>query len=210
MASKFQELFSREQLTVQSDSMCVGDQLIMHKWEIPIMKRMAKIAAGRDKDVLEIGFGMGISATFIQQFGCKSHTLLEIHPEIYKLAKRWAKNKTAKIIQIDAGIFPRRYSEKFDSILLDTFPLIDPSMFSIIYSGNMKKNTILVPFGIFDEKHIENAYLETELLFKRCRIEMVPYKEFEAYPIYENKDLYFKVFSKPTDEMINLNKEIKK
>ncbi|MBS3157990.1 class I SAM-dependent methyltransferase [Candidatus Woesearchaeota archaeon] len=206
MASKFQKLFSMEKLTLQNDSMCVGDHLVMHRWETPLMKRMAKIVAGKDKDVLEIGFGMGISADFIQQFGCKSHTLLEIHPEIYKLGEHWAKNKNAKIIQIDAGLFPRLYPERFDSILLDAFPVIDPSFFSLIYSGNMKKNTVLVPFGIFDEKHIENAYPETELFFKKCSIEKVSHEEFKAHSVYGNKDLFFKVFSGPRDEILRIKK----
>src|SRR5690242_7057135 len=41
----------------------IAGQQVMQDWESPLMEAMADIAAASHGDVLEVGFGMGISAT---------------------------------------------------------------------------------------------------------------------------------------------------
>lgn len=65
--------------------------VVMMRWEKEIMEAHAKVIA-TGGDVLEIGFGMGLSATAIQEYGVSSHTIVEIHPEIAKRAREWAKD----------------------------------------------------------------------------------------------------------------------
>jgi protein-L-isoaspartate O-methyltransferase len=65
--------------------------VVMMSWEKEIMEAHAKVIA-TGGDVLEIGFGMGLSATAIQEYGVSSHTIVEIHPEIAKRAREWAKD----------------------------------------------------------------------------------------------------------------------
>ena len=74
------------------------DNVIMMDWEHPLMKKHAEVVCRNGGDILEIGFGMGISADYIQQQKPKSHTIVEIHPEIIKRAKEWAKDKQNVII----------------------------------------------------------------------------------------------------------------
>lgn len=64
---------------------------VMMGWEKEIMEAHAKVIA-TGGDVLEIGFGMGLSATAIQKYGVSSHVIVEIHPEIAKRAREWAKD----------------------------------------------------------------------------------------------------------------------
>lgn len=64
---------------------------VMMGWEKEIMEAHAKVIA-TGGDVLEIGFGMGLSATAIQEYGVSSHVIVEIHPEIAKRAREWAKD----------------------------------------------------------------------------------------------------------------------
>lgn len=68
-------------------------QYVMMKWEHPIMKKHAEVVCKNSGDILEIGFGMGISANYIQQHNIKSHTIVEIYPDIIAIAKEWSKNK---------------------------------------------------------------------------------------------------------------------
>tara|TARA_R100000908_G_scaffold51861_1_gene27137 strand:- start:1367 stop:2002 length:636 start_codon:yes stop_codon:yes gene_type:complete len=50
-------------------------------------------------DVLEIGFGMGYSATQIMKWNPKSYTVLEPDPTVYKKAVEWSKNySNAKVV----------------------------------------------------------------------------------------------------------------
>ncbi|MEZ4272251.1 MAG: class I SAM-dependent methyltransferase [Myxococcota bacterium] len=63
---------------------------VMMRWELPLMRRMAEIACLRRGDVLEIGFGMGLSAQEIQRLKPRSHTIIEAHPQIIARARDWA------------------------------------------------------------------------------------------------------------------------
>ena len=48
----------------------------MHEWEYPIMQRYAEWVCQNGGDIIEFGFGMGISATAIQQYNINSHTIM--------------------------------------------------------------------------------------------------------------------------------------
>ena len=58
-----------------------GGQVMMN-WESPIMEKAAQYICHNKGDVLEIGFGMGICADYIQAQGVNNHTIIEIHPQI--------------------------------------------------------------------------------------------------------------------------------
>jgi|TARA_B110000908_G_C10026560_1_gene345395 spermidine synthase len=66
---------------------------VMMDWEMDIMEAHAKSITKNGGDILEIGFGMGISAGFIQSNSINSHTIVEIHPQIIIKAQEWAKDK---------------------------------------------------------------------------------------------------------------------
>lgn len=54
---------------------------VMMRWEAPLMREHARLLCGdgRDRHVLNIGFGMGIVDAEIERFGCASHTIVEAH-----------------------------------------------------------------------------------------------------------------------------------
>jgi len=57
------------------------------------MKASADYVCEGGGDILEIGFGMGISAGYIQANSISSHTIVENHPQIIEKAKAWAADK---------------------------------------------------------------------------------------------------------------------
>ena len=77
-------------------------------------------------DVLEIGFGMGYSATQIQKYNPKSHTIIEMDPLVIKRLKRWAKDYDN--INIIEGTWQKEIHNlgKFDEIFFDDYPLEHP------------------------------------------------------------------------------------
>lgn len=71
---------------------------VMMDWESELMNHHAKIVTRKGGDILEIGFGMGISSEFIQNYGCKTHTIVESHPQILEKLHLWATDKLNVII----------------------------------------------------------------------------------------------------------------
>ena len=128
----------------------IGDWQVMEKWEKPVMRKMAQIVACPDYDILEVGFGMGISASFIQELGCKSHTIIEAHPRVFEQAITWRKNYAKNKIHLICGFWEEiaKSLPKFDSILFDPFPLVT--------ADDLKKHTkhyeFIAPFFILAKK----------------------------------------------------------
>jgi len=115
---------------------------VMMNWERPIMKRSAEWVTngGKAESVLEIGYGMGIAASFIQAYQPDQHTIMELHPNIVERAEGYAtqRNKyyssskaTAhKRVTILGGKdwytefqkeFGKSGLQQFDAIFIDTY-----------------------------------------------------------------------------------------
>ena len=72
---------SKEEITIESITK-INDKLVMHIAETELMKKFAEVVTKNGGDILEIGFGMGLSASEIQTYNIKSHTIIERHPQI--------------------------------------------------------------------------------------------------------------------------------
>ena len=99
---------------------------VMMEWEKPYMEACIDKLQPKG-DVLEIGFGMGYSATQIQKYKPKSHTIIEMDPLVIKRLKRWAKNY-GNVIIIE-GTWQKEIHKlgKFDEIFFDDYPLKEPN-----------------------------------------------------------------------------------
>ena len=99
----------------------LGDNVVMHAWEDCIMKRKAEFICQDGGHILEFGFGMGISADYIQSHEIESHTICEIHPQILLRLFKWAEDKPNVIIM--AGDWQDNIPSmtKYDGILFDTY-----------------------------------------------------------------------------------------
>ena len=93
---------------------------VMMDWESSIMERSAEFVCHNKGDILEIGFGMGICANYIQAQGVGSHTIIEMHPTIFEKLQEWASGKdNVTIIQGDWSSISGLST--YDGIFLDTF-----------------------------------------------------------------------------------------
>ncbi len=96
---------------------------VMMSWEDHLMKRHAEVVCENGGDILEIGFGMGISATYIQEQNPKSHTIVEIHPQVLERLDIWAKDKSNVIVV--RGDWHKKFQRgklgKYDGIFYDGF-----------------------------------------------------------------------------------------
>lgn len=110
------------------DDLRIADRSVMERWERPYMEHLAAIATQSRGDVLEIGYGMGISACAVQRGAPRSHTVIECHPEV--IARCVADHGEALRsggLRLLTGfwedIAPLLRNEIFDAILFDTYPL---------------------------------------------------------------------------------------
>jgi protein-L-isoaspartate O-methyltransferase len=118
----------RERRLVFTDT-AIRDELghdVMMDWEHPIMKRHAELICEPGWDVLEIGFGMAISASYIQALKPRSHTIVDCHPQVLERAHAWAKDKPS--VRIVAGEWFERLADlgTYDGILYDIYD--DPNV----------------------------------------------------------------------------------
>jgi len=92
---------------------------VMMPWEKPYMERCINMLFPVG-DVLEIGFGLGYSATQIQKFPIRSHTIVECDNNVIKKLREWA-NKQPHPVNIIHGKWQDSMSllGRFDSIFFD-------------------------------------------------------------------------------------------
>jgi amino acid adenylation domain-containing protein len=81
----------------------LGTREIMEDWQIPIMAAMAKVATEQGGDVLEVGFGRGISASLIQQYQPRSHTIVECDNDVINAFRQWNKQYPDREIRLLEG-----------------------------------------------------------------------------------------------------------
>jgi hypothetical protein len=93
---------------------------VMMDWEALIMEKSAEFICHNKGDVLEIGFGMGICADYIQAQGVNSHTIIELHPQILERLNTWASGKSNVTI-IEGDWANLSLTDTYDGIFLDTF-----------------------------------------------------------------------------------------
>ena len=93
---------------------------VMMDWEDNIMKQSAEYICESKGDILEIGFGMGICADYIQAQGVNSHTIIEIHPQIIEKLNAWASDKSNVTI-IEGDWNSVNGLSSYDGIFIDTF-----------------------------------------------------------------------------------------
>lgn len=99
---------------------------IMEDWQIPVMKAMAEAAAAEHGDVLEIGFGRGISSTFLQELGVRSHTIVECNDAIVRDYEHWKSDYGVdRQIQLLHGKWQDvlKGQDQFDAVFFHAYPL---------------------------------------------------------------------------------------
>jgi hypothetical protein len=99
-----------------------GKFQVMMEWERPYMEACID-ALKPIGDVLEVGFGCGYSATRIQHYHPKSHTIIEYHPVVAAKAREWARSYPHVTIVEKTWQEALPLLGQFDTIFFDDYPL---------------------------------------------------------------------------------------
>ena len=125
---------------------------VMENWETPYMRDLADIAATKGGVILEIGYGMGISARFIQWHKIKKHIIIEANRQVANEARKFAKKakyKTKVITGLWEDVIDKIPDKSLDGILFDSYPLSEKELYQnhfFFFHAAYKK---LRPGGIF-------------------------------------------------------------
>ena len=150
--------FKDEILTFEDTKIIHESELeVMMSWESPIMEKSAEYICQSKGDILEIGFGMGICADYIQAQGVNSHTIIEIHPQILEKLNTWASNKSnVTIIEGDwnnvSGL------GTYDGIFIDTFGDESWNNFKNFALSKAKSGAKITYWNNFTDKRNEHGF----------------------------------------------------
>lgn len=126
---------------------------VMEDWETGYMHALASIATRNGGVILELGYGMGISAKAIQAADIETHFVVEMHPQV--AAKGILDNTEAvasgKLHMLSGrwqDVTPRLASESFDGILFDTYPIKQEEMIGPHMYFFEEAHRLLKPGGV--------------------------------------------------------------
>jgi spermidine synthase len=103
------------------DSNGIADDIMM-EWEREIMRDAAKLICQNGGDILNVGFGMGIIDTYIEEHRPRTHWIIEAHPDIQRkmMQEGWLKKPHVRCI-FKPWQEVIQYLPKFDGIYFDTW-----------------------------------------------------------------------------------------
>jgi guanidinoacetate N-methyltransferase len=122
---KIQAQWAESQAQYAASQLLIDEQQVMQEWERPYMEAMAEAATETHGDLLEVGFGMGISAAYIQAFGVRSHTIIECNKDVQLKFLEWSRHYADRDVRLVKGRWQDTIAAlgAFDSIFFDTYPL---------------------------------------------------------------------------------------
>jgi len=129
----------------------IAGHSVMEEWERDYMRILAEIACSRGGVVLEVGFGMGISAEFIQSHNIKAHIIIESNRAVFSRLREFAKRRPATITalfgfwqDVSASLPP----QSLNGILFDTYPITEGEIHRNHFSFFSEAWRLLSPGGI--------------------------------------------------------------
>jgi hypothetical protein len=174
-----------EELIFTEDSIYIKDTIdqktaVMHAGEKELMHKLADIVTKNGGDILEIGFGMHLSADQVQSNpAVTSHTIIEIHKDIYTKALQWAKDKpNVEILLGDWFDIIPTLNKKFDGVLHDTHLDSNLDSFLEVVKPNLNVGCIL---GFFQYDKIDHRIDGIRYSLPSEEYENLPYKDSPTF-----------------------------
>jgi guanidinoacetate N-methyltransferase len=177
VATRLEIGFPGREAWCESDAVYTDDTLriaghpVMEAWETSYMHRLARIVAGGGGRILEVGYGMGISATAVLAHPeVTSYTVIDCHPDVAaraleQLRSDIAVSRATVLVGFWEEVTGKLRSESFDGILFDTYPLAAQEVHRNHFAFFPAAHRLLRPGGVltyysdeedgFSEPHLQ-------------------------------------------------------
>lgn len=170
LAKRFVPGKSDSSLVSDRTQSLLADEEIMEDWQIPLMRAMVDLVTEKEGDILEIGFGRGVSASYIQDINKKkgsvrSHTLVECNDSIVESFQQWSNNYPDSDIQLLHGKWQDLTDQftQYDAVFFHTYVLDEAE--KINYIG--QSTTFAEHFFSVAAKHLRKGgvftYISNEI-----------------------------------------------
>lgn len=133
------------------DTLVIQGHPVMESWERDYMKVLADIATSNGGTVLEVGFGMGISAEFIQANPISEHIVIEANNDVFKRLNTFAKSSIQPVRPLHGfwqEVTMQLPDNSLDGILFDTYPLTEEEIHQNHFTFFEEAFRLLRPGGI--------------------------------------------------------------
>ncbi|MCP3959042.1 MAG: class I SAM-dependent methyltransferase [bacterium] len=181
---------------------------VMERWEEPFMGKLASIACSNGGRVLEVGFGLGISASFVQRHPIDEHVIIEANAEVFERLlefQRAAKVDVSPHRGLWEDVVDDLPSGGFDGILYDTYPLAEDDLhvhqFRFVERalGLLKPGGVMTYCNLTSWGNLKGRYPDDEELFEatqRPHLEQQGWSEigFEIFRIDPPEDCEYYAF----------------
>jgi len=125
---------------------------VMEDWEAPYMAELAKVATRNGGSILEIGFGLGLSAGYVQEHDIHRHYVIEANHDVFIRLLEFSKTAKHKVIPIFGfwqDVVPQLQTDSFDGILYDPYPTHYDEYMSGDFNFIYHAQRLLKPGGLF-------------------------------------------------------------
>lgn len=107
-------------------SLTIDGQAVMESWESPYMGALAEIVTRNGGRVLEVGFGLCLSANYIQTRCIDEHIIIEANVYVLEKLNKWAAKQKHKVTVME-GLWQEQIAlvedNSVDGVLYDAYPL---------------------------------------------------------------------------------------
>ena len=103
----------------------IGCHSVVEHWEQPAQEALAgTVCRPNAQKILEIGYGLGLSAKFVNSLKPNTHVIVEAHPQVVIKAIEEMPSSTLIFSALWEKIVPLLNGEFFDGIIYDAYPMM--------------------------------------------------------------------------------------